>query len=145
MGYGLGAAIGAKVGNPDKDVLMITGDASFRMNNCELVTVKRYRLPIKILQINNHSLGMVRQWQRMFSGARYSETDTYDDVNMKMFIEAFGMKYYKCVTIEALKQALLETRSMDHAVFIECTIGQDDSVYPIVPAGRPISELLING
>lgn len=145
MGYGLGAAIGAKVGNPDKDVLMITGDASFRMNNCELVTVNRYQLPIKILQINNHSLGMVRQWQRMFSGARYSETDTHDDVNMKMFIESFGMKYYKCLTIKELEQALQETRHMNKAVFIECTIGQDDSVYPIVPAGRPISELLING
>ena len=145
MGYGLGAAIGAKVGNPEKEVVMITGDASFRMNNTELVTVNRYHLPIKIVQLNNHSLGMVRQWQRMFSNARYSETQTYDDVDMKMFIEAFGITYFKCQSMEELEQALEAIRDKDIPVFLECMIHEDDSVYPIVPPGRPINELLLNG
>jgi acetolactate synthase-1/2/3 large subunit len=145
MGYGLGAAIGAKVGNPDKDVLLVTGDASFRMNNNELITVKRYNLPIRMLQLNNHSLGMVRQWQRMFSEARYSETDTFDDVNMKMFIESYGIKYFLCHNLEELDRALDETKDLNEAVFFECIIDKDASVYPIVPPGRPINELLING
>ena len=145
MGYGLGAAIGAQVGNPEKNVVLITGDGSFRMNNNELITVKRYGLPIKILQLNNHSLGMVRQWQRMFSRARYSETETFDDVNMKMFIEAYGIRYYRCHSIEELENALEETKDLNEAVFFECIIDKDDSVYPIVPPGRPINELLLNG
>jgi acetolactate synthase-1/2/3 large subunit len=145
MGYGLGAAIGAQVGNPEKQVVLITGDASFRMNNNELITISRYQLPIRIVQMNNHSLGMVRQWQRMFSGARYSETTTYDDVNMKMFIESFGILYKRCETMSDLRQALEETKDSKKAVFIECIISEDASVYPIVPPGRPINELLLNG
>lgn len=145
MGYGLGAAIGAQVGNPDKEVLMITGDASFRMNHNELITVNRYKLPIKMIQLNNHSLGMVRQWQRMFSKARYSETDTYDDVDGKMFLESYGIKYYLAETMEELEKALKESSHLRQTVFIECLIDQDESVYPIVPAGKPINELLCNG
>jgi acetolactate synthase-1/2/3 large subunit len=115
------------------------------MNNNELITVKRYGLPIKIIQLNNHSLGMVRQWQRMFSRARYSETETFDDVNMKMFIEAYGIAYYRCHSIGELENALEETKDLKEAVFFECIIDKDDSVYPIVPPGRPINELLLNG
>jgi acetolactate synthase-1/2/3 large subunit len=145
MGYGLGAAIGAQVGNPDKEVLMITGDASFRMNHNELITVNRYKLPIKMIELNNHSLGMVRQWQRMFSKARYSETDTFDDVDGKMFLESYGIKYFRAETMEELDFALKESAHLRTTVFIECLIDHDESVYPIVPPGRPINELLING
>lgn len=145
MGYGLGAAIGAQVGNPDKEVLLITGDASFRMNHNELITVNRYKLPIKMIELNNHSLGMVRQWQRMFSNARYSETDTFDDVDGKMFLESYGIKYFLAETMEDLEFALKESAHLRTTVFIECLIDHDESVFPIVPPGRPINELLLNG
>jgi len=145
MGFGLGAAIGAKVGNPDKDVVLITGDASFRMNSIELLTVSKYKLPIRMVMMNNHSLGMVRQWQRMFSNSRYSETDTLDFVDNVKLMDAYGIKGYKVKSIEDLKGVLENTKNLKEAIFIECLIDKDESVYPIVPPGRPINELLLNG
>ena len=145
MGFGLGAAIGAKVGNPDKDVVLITGDASFRMNSIELLTLAKYKLPIRMVMMNNHSLGMVRQWQRMFSNSRYSETDTYDFVDNVKLMDAYGIKGYRAKSIKELKEILEKTKSLKEAVFIECLIDKDESVYPIVPPGRPINELLLNG
>src|SRR6056297_2248715 len=145
MGYGLGAAIGAQVGNPYKDVVLITGDASFRMNSIELSTVSKYKLPIRMVMMNNHSLGMVRQWQRMFSNSRYSETDTYDFVDNVKLMDAYGIKGYRVKSIKELKEILEKTKSLKEAVFIECLIDKDESVYPIVPPGRPINELLLNG
>jgi acetolactate synthase-1/2/3 large subunit len=145
MGFGLGAAIGAQVGNPDKNVVLVTGDASFRMNAVELLTVSRYKLPIRMVMLNNHALGMVRQWQRMFSNSRYSETDTYDNVDNVKLMDAYGIKGYKINTIEELDKILDYTKELKEAVFIECLIDNDESVYPIVPPGRPINELLLNG
>ncbi len=145
MGFGLGAAIGAQVGNPDKKTILITGDGSFRMNCEELVTISKYKLPVKIVLLNNNTLGMVRQWQRMFSDARYSETDNYDDVNYQMLAAAYGIKAYKAETMEELKSILEEDCNVNEPVLLECKINQDCSVYPIVPPGRPIDELLISG
>ncbi len=145
MGFGLGAAIGAQVGNPDKKTILITGDGSFRMDCEELVTISKYKLPVKIVLLNNNTLGMVRQWQRMFSDARYSETDNYDDVNYQMLAAAYGIKAYKAETMEELKSILEEDCNVNEPVLLECKINQDCSVYPIVPPGRPIDELLISG
>ena len=145
MGFGIGAAIGAQVGNPHKKTVLITGDGSFRMNCEELVTIAKYKLPVKMVMFNNNTLGMVRQWQRMFSNARYSETDNYDDVNYQMLSAAYGIKAYKACSMDELKRILNETDGLSEPIFIECKIDQDCSVYPIVPPGRPIDELLITG
>ncbi|MDF2676102.1 MAG: ilvB, partial [Bacillota bacterium] len=99
MGFGFGAATGAQVGNPNKKTVFITGDGSFRMSCQELVTIAKYKLPIKIVMLNNNTLGMVRQWQRMFSKARYSETDNYDDVNYEKLVDAYGIKGFKVESI----------------------------------------------
>lgn len=145
MGYGIGAAIGAQLGNPDKKTILVTGDGSFRMNCEELVTIAKYKLPIKILMFNNNSLGMVRQWQRMFSNARYSETDNYDDVDYQMLCAAYKIKAYKASSMAELENILKATDNLNEPVFLECKIDKDCSVYPIVPPGRPIDELLITG
>ncbi len=145
MGFGMGAAIGAQVGNPHKNTVLITGDGSFRMNCEELVTVAKYKLPVKIVMLNNNTLGMVRQWQRMFSNARYSETDNYDDVNYQTLSAAYGIKAYKACSMDELKKILSETDGLNEPIFLECKIDHDCSVYPIVPPGRPIDELLITG
>ncbi|MFA9424147.1 MAG: biosynthetic-type acetolactate synthase large subunit [Sedimentibacter sp.] len=145
MGFGIGAAIGAQVGNPNKKTLLMTGDGSFRMNCQEMVTIAKYKLPIKIIMFNNNTLGMVRQWQRMFSNGRYSETDNYDDVNYQMLASSYGIKAYKAETIDELKDILIETYNVNEPIFLECKISNECSVYPIVPPGRPIDELLLNG
>lgn len=145
MGFGMGAAIGAQVGNPNKKTVLITGDGSFRMNCQELVTIAKYKLAVKTVMLNNNTLGMVRQWQRMFSNARYSETDNYDDVNYQMLSAAYNIKSYKAYSMNELEEILKETYNLNEPIFIECKIDHDCSVYPIVPPGRPINELLITG
>ncbi len=145
MGFGIGAAMGAQIGNPNKKTVLVTGDGSFRMNCEELVTISRYRLPVKVILLNNNTLGMVRQWQRMFSNARYSETDNHDDVNYQMLAGSYGIKSFKAESMEELGNALESTFNVNEPVLIECKIDHDCSVYPIVPPGRPIDELLISG
>lgn len=145
MGFGLGAAIGAQVGNPNKKVILVTGDGSFRMNCQELVTISKYKLPVKIVMFNNNALGMVRQWQRMFSNAKYSETENYDDVDYLRLARAYGINAYRAESMEELTKILDETYNINEPIFLECKIDHDCSVYPIVPPGRPIDELLISG
>ena len=145
MGFGMGAAIGAQVGNPDKKTVLVTGDGSFRMNCEELVTISKYKLPVKIVMFNNNALGMVRQWQRMFSNARYSETDNYDDVDYQLLNASYCIKAYKACSMDELIKILNETDDLNEPIFLECKIDRDCSVYPIVPPGRPIDELLITG
>lgn len=145
MGVGLGSAIGAQIGNPNKKTILVTGDGSFRMSCQELVTISKYKLPIKILMFNNNTLGMVRQWQRMFSNARYSETDNTDDVDYEKLVGAYGIKGYNAESLEDLEKILNETYNINETIFIECKIDHNVSVYPIVPPGRPIDELLLNG
>ncbi len=145
MGFGLGAAIGAQIGNHNKKVILVTGDGSFRMNCQELVTISKYKLPIKIVMFNNNTLGMVRQWQRMFSNAKYSETDNYDDVDYLRLARAYGINAYRAESMEELAKILNETYNINEPIFLECKIDRDLSVYPIVPPGRPIDELLISG
>lgn len=142
MGFGMGAAIGAKVGNPEKEVLLVTGDGSFRMNCNELFTIHRYNIPITILMMNNKTLGMVRQWQRMFCGARYSETDM-EDFNYVKLVEGYGIEAYKASSMEELKGILGKVEIGVKPLFIECQIDKEESVYPIVPPGKPIYNVVI--
>ncbi|MCR4787863.1 MAG: biosynthetic-type acetolactate synthase large subunit [Lachnospiraceae bacterium] len=140
MGYGLGACIGAKVGKPDKVCVNIAGDGCFRMNMNELATASRYNIPIIEVVINNQVLGMVRQWQTLFYGKRYSQTVIEDKVDYCKVAEGLGVKAFRVTKPEDVKKALKKALSLKEPVLIECVIGKDDKVFPMVPAGAPISE-----
>ncbi|MEG2733677.1 MAG: thiamine pyrophosphate-dependent enzyme, partial [Clostridium sp.] len=138
MGYGLGACIGAKVGNPDRICINISGDGCFRMNMNELSTASRYQLPIIQVVINNHVLGMVRQWQTLFYGKRYSHTVLNDQVDFVKLAEAMGAKAYRVTSQEELKPVLQEAMELNVPVVIDCQINCDDKVFPMVSPGAPI-------
>ena len=140
MGYGVGAAIGAKVGRPDKVVLNIAGDGCFRMNMNEIATAARYNIPIIQVVVNNHVLGMVRQWQNLFYGKRYSHTVLNDAVDFVKLAEAMGAKAYRVTRQEDLKPVLEEAIALQAPVLIECQINCDDKVYPMVSPGAPIQD-----
>ncbi len=141
MGYGLGAAIGAKVANPDKTVINIAGDGCFRMNMNELATASRYNIPIIEIVINNHVLGMVRQWQTLFYGKRYAQTILNDSVDFVKVAEGLGVEGIRVTSKEELAPALEKALSLGRPVLIECVIDEDDKVFPMVPAGKPIADV----
>lgn len=143
MGFGLGGAIGTKLGTPQKNVLLVTGDGSFKMNCNELATVATQDLPIVILLFNNNALGMVRQWQNLFSHKRYSETDIYDKTNYIMLANAYGIEGHKVQNLEELNQ-ILENLTLDKPVLIECQIDHDINVFPIVPPNDNLLNLICN-
>ncbi len=140
MGYGLGAAIGAKVGCRDKTVINIAGDGCFRMNMNELATAARYNIPIIEVIFNNHVLGMVRQWQDLFYGKRYSSTVLDDAVDYGKIAEAMGIKAYKIEKPEDIELVFQEAISLNIPVLIDCQIAKDDKVFPMVSPGAAISE-----
>ena len=140
MGYGLGACIGAKVGNPDKICVNIAGDGCFRMNMQELATASRYNIPIIQVVINNHVLGMVRQWQTLFYGERYSQTVLNDKVDFCKVAEGLGCEAIRVTKTEEVAPAIEKALSMNAPVLLDCIIPEDDKVFPMVPAGAPISE-----
>lgn len=141
MGYGLGACIGAKVGMPDKTVVNIAGDGCFRMNMNEIATATRYNIPIIEIVFNNHVLGMVRQWQTLFYGQRYSSTTLNDKVDFVKVAEAMGSKAYRITKKEEVEGVLKEAISLNEPVFIECIIDSDDKVWPMVAPGAAIDEV----
>ena len=141
MGYGLGACIGAQVGQPDKICINIAGDGCFRMNMNELATASRYGIPIIQVVINNHVLGMVRQWQTLFYGKRYSQTVLNDKVDFCKVAEALGCDAIRVTKKEEMEPALREAIAKKAPVLIECVIPEDDKVFPMVPAGAPIAEV----
>lgn len=141
MGYGLGAAIGAKVGRPEKTVVNVAGDGCFRMNMNEVATAARYNIPIIEVVINNHVLGMVRQWQTLFYGSRYSATVLNDSVDFVKLAEALGAVGIRVTTREEMKEAMATAMSLGRPVVIDCQIEKDDKVFPMVPAGAPIEEV----
>ena len=140
MGYGLGAAIGAKMGCKDKRVINIAGDGCFRMNMNEIATATRYNIPILQVIINNHVLGMVRQWQTLFYGKRYSQTVLKDGVDFVKLAEAMGAKAYRVTQKEELKPVLKEAISLNIPVVIDCQINCDEKVFPMVSPGAPIAD-----
>lgn len=143
MGYGLGACIGAQLGRPEKKVINIAGDGSFRMNCTELATAVEYKLPVIIAILNNHVLGMVRQWQDLFYDGRFSATTIDRGTNFVALAEAFGAVGINVTQPEEVDAALLKAlESKDRPVLINFEIDRDDKVFPIVPPGAPIDELI---
>ncbi|MCI8670385.1 MAG: biosynthetic-type acetolactate synthase large subunit [Lachnospiraceae bacterium] len=140
MGYGLGACIGTKVANKDKVVVNIAGDGCFRMNMNEIATAVRYNIPIIEIILNNHVLGMVRQWQTLFYGKRYSQTTLNDQVDYVKVAEAMGAKAYRITKMEEVEPVLREAIALNIPVVIDCQIGSDDKVFPMVAPNAPISE-----
>lgn len=140
MGYGLGACIGAKVGCKDKVVINIAGDGCFRMNMNEIATATRYNIPIIQIVFNNHVLGMVRQWQNLFYGKRYSATVLEDSVDFVKLAEAMGAKAYRITKKEDVEPVLREAISLNVPVVIDCIIGKDDKVFPMVAPGAAIAD-----
>ena len=140
MGYGLGAAIGAKCGCPDKVVVNIAGDGCFRMNMNEIATATRSEIPVIEVVVNNHVLGMVRQWQNLFYGERYSSTTLYDKVDFVKLAEAMGAKAKRVETIEEFEAAFKEAVASNEPYLLDCIIDSDDKVWPMVAPGGSISD-----
>ena len=140
MGYGLGASIGAKTGLPDRTVVNIAGDGCFRMNMNEIATAVRHNIPIIQVVINNHVLGMVRQWQDLFYGKRYSATVLNDAVDFVKVAEAMGAEGIRATTQEEFKEAFEKALTLNRPVVIDCQVDSDDKVWPMVAPGAPINE-----
>ena len=141
MGYGLGAAIGARFGCPDKVVVNVAGDGCFRMNMNEVATAARNNLPLIEIVINNHVLGMVRQWQTLFYGHRYSNTMLEDKVDFVKFAESMGAVGIRVTKKEEVGPAIEKAIELNTTVVIDCQIDCDDKVFPMVPAGAPIEDV----
>ena len=140
MGYGLGASIGAKLGKPDMPVFNIAGDGCFRMNMNELATASRYNVPVVDIIINNHVLGMVRQWQTLFYGGRYSATVLQDKVDFVKVAEALGCKGIRVTKKEEVEPAIREAMAAGGPVVIDVQVDCDDKVFPMVAPGAAISD-----
>ncbi len=140
MGYGLGASMGAKLARPDKTVINVAGDGCLRMNMNELATASRYNIPIVEVVINNHVLGMVRQWQTLFYDHRYAATTLEDKVDFVKMAEALGCRGVRVTKKEEFAPVLEEAIACGEPVLIDCIIDSDDKVFPMVPAGAPIEE-----
>ncbi|MDL2301236.1 biosynthetic-type acetolactate synthase large subunit [Lachnospiraceae bacterium OttesenSCG-928-D06] len=141
MGYGLGACMGAQMGQPDKICINIAGDGCFRMNMNELATASRYNIPIIEIIINNHVLGMVRQWQTLFYDKRYSNTILNDKVDFCKTAEGLGCTAIRVTSKEEFRPALEKAIALKSPVVIECMIPEDDKVFPMVPPGASIKEV----
>lgn len=140
MGYGLGASIGAKLGRKDNIVINIAGDGCFRMNMNELATATRYNIPIIEIIVNNHVLGMVRQWQTLYYGQRYSYTVLEDQVDYVKVAEGLGAKAYRVETKEDFEAALKDAIAMNIPCVLDCHIEKDDKVFPMVSPGASLME-----
>ena len=141
MGFGVPAAIGAKIANPDKEVVLFVGDGGFQMTNQELAILNIYKVPIKVVMLNNHSLGMVRQWQESFYEGRTSESVFESLPDFQLMAQAYGIKSYKFDNPETIDQDL-EVIKEDVPMFIEVDISRKEHVLPIVPAGKSNNEML---
>lgn len=140
MGFGLGAAIGAAIGNPDKKVINVAGDGSFKMNSTELATVAKYQVPMIQLVLNNQALGMVHQWQDLFYQGRFCNTKLGPDVDFVKLAAAYDIEAFKITEDSQVEDVLKKALSMNKPVLIECAINRDEKVFPIVPPGAPINE-----
>ena len=144
MGYGLGAAIGSKVGNPDKVVVNAAGDGSFYMNCAELSTLAKYQLPVIELVFNNSVLGMVRQWQRLFYGKRFSQTTLEKPTDFDMLAKAFGIEGMTITKKSEVRDVLKKAIECNKPVLINCIIDKDINVLPMVPAGASVAEPILD-
>ncbi|WP_303859779.1 biosynthetic-type acetolactate synthase large subunit [Alkalibaculum bacchi] len=142
MGFGIGASVGAKIGAPEKPVILFVGDGGFRMTCNELLTIAKFKLPILIVLMNNNTLGMVRQWQKMFSKKRYMETDNTDVVDYIKLADAYGIEGIQVNDMFGLND-FLSHLNLTKPVLLECRISKDDNVLPIVPAGQSLETLIL--
>ena len=142
MGFGLPAAIGAQVANPNKRVLAVVGDGGFQMTFQELMLIKEYNLPVKIFIINNSYLGMVRQWQELFHEKRYSSVDLSYNPDFIKIGEAYGIKSIQLTNKKDLKKHLKKILESDEAVLVECIVEKEENVYPMIPAGKDVSYIV---
>jgi acetolactate synthase-1/2/3 large subunit len=140
MGYGLGAAIGAKTAHPDRTVINIAGDGCFRMNMNELATASRYNIPVVEIVLDNHVLGMVRQWQTLFYGARYSATVLHDKVDFCKVAEGLGCKALRIESPDQVEPVLKEALACEGPVMVDVIIDDDDKVFPMVSPGASIED-----
>ena len=143
MGYGLPAAIGAQIAFPNKTVIDIAGDGSIQMNIQELATVAQYNLPVKIAILNNNFLGMVRQWQELFYKKVYSSTMLQVSPDFIKLAEAYGAVGLRATKPEEVIPTIEKALSIPRAVIMEFVVEQEEDVYPMVPAGAPLSEMLL--
>lgn len=143
MGYGYGAAIGAKTACPDKRVIHITGDGSFHMNLNEACTAVTYEIPVISIILNNSALGMVRQLQGLFCGRNYSCTNLRRRTDYPKVAEGFGLKGYTCTTLAEFEEAFEKALAADAPVWIECVIDRDEAVLPMIPAGKTVDDIIM--
>lgn len=143
MGFGFPAAIGAQFGFPDRNVILITGDGSFQMNMQELAIMKKFKLPIKICLMNNGFLGMVHQWQKMFYDENYSETILDSAPDWAKLAEAYGLKYMRVDTLEQCNDELAAVLTSKEGWFIDFRIDANADVYPMVPAGKGLDDIVV--
>ena len=143
MGFGLPAAIGAKIANPDKDVVCISGDGGLQMNIQELATSVVQGAGVTICVLNNYYLGMVRQWQTSFYGKRYSNTDPQRRTDFVKLAEAFGAKGYRATNIAEFKAAFADAMKQKGPSWIDCRIGKDEKVLPMIPGGGDINDIIM--
>ena len=142
--WALGAAIGSKVGNPDRTVVNIAGDGSFYMNMSELSTLAKYQLPVIELVFNNSVLGMVRQWQRLFYNCHFSQTTLEKPTDFDMLAKAFGIEGITVTKKSEVKPALEKAIALNKPVLINCVIDKDINVLPMVPAGASVAEPILD-
>jgi acetolactate synthase-1/2/3 large subunit len=143
MGFGLGAALGAKLGSPDKTVLHITGDGCFRMNGQELATESHYDIPVITFVFDNRTLGMVRQWQNLIYHQRYSQTDLGFAPDFVKLAEANGLKGRRVTSVPELESAIHEALAWGHGYVVDCMIDTDEMVRPMVGGGQPITNFML--
>ena len=142
MGFGLPAAIGAQVAQPDKKVVLITGDGGLQMNSQELLLLKAYNIPVKVVIINNGFLGMVRQWQELFNQRRYSFVDLEVNPDFEILAKAYGVQGVTLSTIEDLRSQLRDLILSDEPVVINCVVEREENVFPMIPAGCTAKDMM---
>lgn len=142
MGFSLGAAIGAKLGMPDRQVIVFAGDGGFHMNMTELATAASYNVPVKIFVLNNKVLGMVRQWQKLFYENRFADTDPNRKTDFVKAAEAFGVKGMRIDTNGNIESVVKEALEYDGIVVVECRISPDSNVLPMIPPGGAHTDII---
>jgi len=143
MGYGLPAAIGAKIGNPDREVIAMIGDGAFQMTMQEMASLMQDRVPVKVVIFNNHFLGMVRQWQDLFYEKRFMETDLSLSPDYVKLAEAYGIKSARVKKPEDLSGAVERMLAHEGAYLLEVVLDHEEHVYPMVPSGGASHEMLV--
>ena len=144
MGYGTGAAMGAQIGNPKKRVVHIAGDGSFRMNCNELATIAHYNLPLVIVIFNNHALGNVRMWQRLFYGKRFSQTTLDFGPDWCRLADAYGIKGYKADNAKDFEKVFEKAFKAKAPAIIDVEVDIDEMILPMVPGGKPIYDMIMS-